>query len=124
MVNQAGIATGIIQVVAPLCVIFLMLATWLHKSWNKVPLDESYSKAEKDSAMDAYAMSLLLARDEKQKTRCGNNSIIALIAEELGEHTYLSNLSHKSHASNYSMSNLSDSDTRQPVTEKGSELTV
>jgi hypothetical protein len=66
-----------------------------------VPLDESYSKAEKDSAMDAFAMSLLLSRDEKLKTHSfrGNNSIIALVAEELGEHTYLSKVSHKSHQS-------------------------
>eukprot|EP01034_Spumella_vulgaris_P035295 gene35295-biopygen30033 len=51
--NQAGIAVGNIQIVAPLCVAFLMIITWLHKWWNKVPLDESYSKQEKDSALDA-----------------------------------------------------------------------
>ncbi len=109
MMNQAGIATGNIQVVAPMVVIFLMLVTWLHKWWNKVPLDESCTKAEKDSALDAFAMSLLLSRDEKLKTHSfrGNNSIIALIAEELGEHTFLSAESHKSHATVYSMSNLS-----------------
>jgi hypothetical protein len=109
LLNQAGIATGNIQVVAPMCVIFLMIVTALHKWWNKVPLDESYSKAEKDSALDAYAMALLLARDEKLKTHSfrGNNSIIALIAEELGEHTYLSAESHKSHTTSYSMSSLS-----------------
>eukprot|EP01034_Spumella_vulgaris_P022557 gene22557-biopygen19648 len=39
--NQAGIAVGNIQIVAPLCVAFLMIITWLHKWWNKVPLDES-----------------------------------------------------------------------------------
>ncbi len=99
--SQAGIAVGNIQVVAPMCVIFLMLVTWLHKWWNRVPLDESYTKAEKDSALDAYAMSLLLARDEKLKTHSfrGNNSIIALIAEELSEHTFLSAESHKTHSS-------------------------
>jgi hypothetical protein len=74
-----------------------MLVTYLHKWWNKVPLDESYTKAEKDSALDAFSMSLLLSRDEKLKTQSfrGNNSIIALIAEELGEHTFLSTESHK-----------------------------
>jgi hypothetical protein len=109
LVSQGGIAAGNIQVFAPMCVIFLLLVTYLHKWWNKVPLDESYTKAEKDSALDAYAMSLLLARDEKLKTQSfrGNNSIIALIAEELGEHTFLSTESHKSHAVNYSMTNIS-----------------
>jgi hypothetical protein len=46
-------------------------------------------EGEKDSALDAYAMSLLFARDEKLKTtsfRGKNSIIIALIAEELGEH--------------------------------------
>jgi hypothetical protein len=107
--NQAGIAVGNIQVVAPMVVIFLMFISYLHKWWNTVPLDECYSKAEKDSALDAFSMSLLLSRDEKLKTHSfrGNNSIIALIAEELGEHTMLSTASHKSHATNYSMSSLS-----------------
>jgi hypothetical protein len=108
LVNQAGIAIGNLQVVAPLVVIFLMLVTYLHKWWNKVPLDESYTKAEKDSALDAYAMSLLLSRDEKLKTTSfrGKNSIIALIAEELSEHTMLSAVSHKNNHSNYSSHSL------------------
>ncbi len=109
-VNQAGIAIGNIQIVAPILIILLMLISMWHKSYNKVPLDESYSKAAKDSALDAYAMSLLLARDQRLKTVSfhNNNSIIALIAEELGEHTMLSAVSHKQHKQeHHSSSHLS-----------------
>eukprot|EP01034_Spumella_vulgaris_P047586 gene47586-biopygen39817 len=74
MINQAGIAIGNIQIVAPILIIFLMLMSMLHKSYNKVPLDESYSKAAKDSALDAYAMSLLLARDQRLKTVSFHNN--------------------------------------------------
>eukprot|EP01034_Spumella_vulgaris_P030346 gene30345-37547_t len=64
LVNQAGIAIGNVQIVAPICVILLMLIS---------------------IALDAYAMSLLLARDAHLKTQSfhNNHSIIALIAEEL-----------------------------------------
>ncbi len=110
LLNQAGIAVGNIQIVAPLCIAFLMIVTWLHKWWSKVPLDESYTKAEKDSALDAYAMSLLLARDDRLKT-AGHKSVIAQIAEELSEHTMLSDMSHKSRASVYNM-NLSSHSLR------------
>jgi hypothetical protein len=98
-VNQAGIAIGNVQIVAPICIILLLLLTYLHKWWHKVPLDESYSKGEKESALDAYAMSLLLARDAHLKTVSFHNkeSIITQIVEELSEHTMLSDMSHKNH---------------------------
>jgi hypothetical protein len=95
-----------------------MIVTWLHKWWNDVPLDESYSKAEKDSALDAYAMSLLLARDDRLKT-AGHASIIAQIAEELSEHTMLSDMSHKSHVSVYNMNLSSHSLTGGPDSPTG-----
>jgi hypothetical protein len=38
LLSQAGIATGNIQVVASLVVIFLVLVTYMHKWWSKVPL--------------------------------------------------------------------------------------
>eukprot|EP01034_Spumella_vulgaris_P026366 gene26366-biopygen22700 len=69
--NQARIAVGNIQIVAPLCAFFLMIITWLHKWWNKIKTSSFHDK----------------------------ESIIALITDELGEHMMLSAVSHKSHHS-------------------------
>jgi hypothetical protein len=111
LLNQAGVATGNIQIIAPLCVILIFYLAHLHKQWNKVPLDESYSRGEKDSALDAYAMSMLLARDEKLKTHSfkDKESIIAQIVEELSEHTMLSDMSHKAHRQDSNASHFSTS---------------
>ncbi len=86
---------------------FLKYSLFFH---SQVPLDESYSKGEKDSALDAYAMSMLLARDAHLKTTSFHNkdSIIAQIVEELSEHTALSVASHKQHReASHSMSSMS-----------------
>jgi hypothetical protein len=66
-------------------------------------------------------MSLLLSRDDKLKTAGfhDNNSIIALIAEELGEHTMLSAVSHKKHQSRIlNLSNSSIFSTENSTTKR------
>jgi hypothetical protein len=63
-------------------------------------------------------MSLLLARDNRLKT-AGHASINAQIAEELSEHTHLSDMSHKSHASVYNMNLSSHSLTGGPDSPTG-----
>eukprot|EP01034_Spumella_vulgaris_P047475 gene47475-biopygen32379 len=89
IVNQAGIAIGDLEILAPFVIIFIFMLNSIHKRFYKVPLDESYSKGEKDSALDAFAMSMLLARDAHLKTAKyhDKDSIVAQIAEELSEHT-------------------------------------
>jgi hypothetical protein len=88
---------GNIQIIGPLLAIILLLFVSVHKRLYAIPEDEAYRKSEKDGALDAFAMSLLLARDQRLKTTSGHfkSSVISDITDELSAHTMLSDQSHK-----------------------------
>lgn len=100
LLDSAGIASGNVQLIGPICVLLLVCVGFLHRKCCGVSADESYSKAEKDGAIDAVAMALLLARDSKLKTQSSfrdteKHSVISQLVDELSENTMLSDMSHK-----------------------------
>jgi hypothetical protein len=63
--NQAGIAVGNVSIFAPFAVILILIFVYFYQLCNGKVISKGYTKVEKDSALEALAVSLLLAKDGK-----------------------------------------------------------
>jgi hypothetical protein len=64
--NQVGIQIGNLSVISPFLVICIFLLIYLYQLISGRVIPRAYSKDEKQAAIDALAVSLLLARDRRK----------------------------------------------------------
>lgn len=74
-VNQAGVSAGNVGLLSPAGVLLVLclLAAYQHFTGRVIP--RTYSSAEKESALNALAVALLLIRDQRVRVRGGTKAV-------------------------------------------------
>jgi hypothetical protein len=70
--NQLGSALGTMDLLIPFSVILTFIVLGFYQCLTKDFIPAAYDKDERDSALKAVAVSLLLARDKERERKAGN----------------------------------------------------
>lgn len=72
--NQAGVSAGNVSILSPLGVMLVLCLLSLYQMCSGAHIAKSYSRKDKDEALDALAAALLLVRDKKLEQRQNGDS--------------------------------------------------
>jgi hypothetical protein len=67
LLSQIGIQIGNLSVITPFVVMIILLLVYIYQITTGTMIPKAYSRKEKDDALEAFAISLLLARDRKRR---------------------------------------------------------
>ncbi|RYY86305.1 hypothetical protein EON63_06065, partial [archaeon] len=65
--NQAGITFGNVEILTPGIILCILLLVYVHRYLCCVPVHHFYNKAEKDGALDDFAIAMLMTRDGRME---------------------------------------------------------
>lgn len=121
--TQLGVQVGNVSAMTPLCVILMLLMIGLYQRLFGVDIPMGYTKKEKEEALDAFAISLLLARDrriaeeENERRRIKKKHIKKNDSTDVENNMQDSNLSSRRDDTSHSM--ISDASSKSQPTVDG-----
>eukprot|EP01031_Cornospumella_fuschlensis_P027132 gene27132-32776_t len=65
--NQAGITFGNVEILTPGIIFFILLLVYVHRYLCCMPSHHFYNKAEKEGALDDFAIAMLMTRDGRME---------------------------------------------------------
>ena len=84
---------GDMSLLSPLAIAFVLILLYCYTKCFQVNIPKLYSKSEKDGALNAFAVALLLIRDKrlkqlqnKEKVSNDDKSLLSIIVDELSAH--------------------------------------